>query len=263
MWDKMDHWDLVLPPSRPSAIELQKISSLIQRTPSDKPIAVLGSTPEFLDLLYELGRSNVYVLEKNMDFLQVVSRLRVYENREHVIEGDWLATLPNYAGQFSLILSDLTMGNIPYDDRKQFYELITTALAPGGLFYDKVLTHHGPNHRVGDLVKKYSQLPLNLLHVNYFSCEMLFCSELIETTEVVDSSRLYGELSHTITNKRVAAFVQGSKCITPEGCRWYYGRPWNLLESDYCPALSRMVVDDDEPGSPYYGRLKLFVLARS
>src|SRR5436309_1818556 len=128
-WALMQNWDLVLPPSRPSANQLAALRLHIEPLSRSKPVAILGSTPEFRDLLFESGFLNIHLLERNSKFLSEMSALRVYSTPETVIEGDWLETLPTLSGQFALILSDLVSGNIPYADRPRFYEYLSAALA--------------------------------------------------------------------------------------------------------------------------------------
>src|SRR6266446_1333624 len=261
-WDLMEHWDLVLPPSRPSALQLSNIRSLIKGIDRSKPVAVLGSTPEFRDLLFENGFESIHVLERNLRSLDRMSALRVYKNAETIVEGDWLTTLPRVKGKFSLILSDLTSGNIPYASRRKFYTLIAEALSIGGIFCDKVLTHPQPHIQLSSLVKKYDGLPLNLLYANHFSCEALFCSELLDIKQMVDSSLFYSILADRIKSERVLAFAQEAQRVTPVGGVWWYGRKWDELSSDYCHSLVLLSVDDDEPSSPYFQRLKFFVHTR-
>src|SRR5437868_2050771 len=107
-WALMEHWDLVLPPSRPSAHQLARIQRQIADIDRSEPVAILGSTPEFRDLLFENGFHDIYILERNLKFLTAMSEMRIYQNTEHMIEGDWLDTLPTFKTKFALILSDLT-----------------------------------------------------------------------------------------------------------------------------------------------------------
>jgi hypothetical protein len=258
-WNLMQHWDLVLPPSRPSATQLARIKSQIRDLDRSRPVAILGSTPEFRDLLFECGFQEIYVLEKHLRFLAAMSALRVYKNTERVIEGDWLTTLPTLKGKFALILSDLTSGNIPYNIRSQFYGLITRALTEGGLFCDKVLTHPGQHIPLSSLVEKYAELPLNLHYVNHFSCEALFCSELLDIERTVNSSLFYSILDERIQNERVRAFTKHAQKITPLGFVWWYGRKWEEVADSYCRELETIALHEDEPSSPYYGRLKMFL----
>src|SRR3989338_4842770 len=124
----MQNWVLVLPPSRPSALQLARIKETIQYLDRSFPVAVLGSTPEFRDLLCEGGFTNIYIMERNENFYKVMSKARIYQNPEHFVKGDWLKTLPQHKGMFAFILSDLTSGNVPYLCRSQFYNSITDSL---------------------------------------------------------------------------------------------------------------------------------------
>ena len=181
-----------------------------------------------------------------------------------MVRGDWLDSLPGYKNFFALILSDLTSGNLSYENRATFYSLISDALAPNGIFYDKVLTHNEHNIRFQDLVNKYSQLPLNLLFVNYFSSEMLFCSELLDINQTVDTSLFYSIIYDRVANRRIRAFTDQAKLkITPENCIWYYGRKWDDLKKDYCPKLELLSeYTEDDDASPYYGRLRFFTMQK-
>jgi hypothetical protein len=254
----MRNWDLVLPPSRPSSAQLSRIRSSVQKIDRSSPVAILGSTPEFRDLLFQCGFQEIYLLEKNLEFLDAMSAVRVYRNREHVVHGDWLDSLPAMSGKFSVILSDLTSGNVPYSERRLFYDLVADALTAGGLFHDKVLTHPIPHIPLPVLTEKYAHLPLNLLHVNHFSCEALFCSELLYIDETVDSSEFYSILEDQVTHERVRAFIKWAKRITPAGCLWWYGKQWDDLRIDYCKRLFETYSAEDDTDSPYYGRLRFF-----
>jgi hypothetical protein len=258
VWDLMQHWEYVLPPSRPSAAQLARIKFRIGDVDRSKPVAILGSTPEFRDLLFECGFGEIYLLERNLTFLGAMSALRIFKNTEHIVEGDWRTTLPLLKAKFAVVLSDLTSGNIPYADRAIFYEAISGALSPGGLFLDKVLTHRKPNISVDALFEKYSRLPVNLLYINHFSSEMLFCSELLEIKGVVDSTLFYELLDKRVRNARVRRFVNEAMKITPLGGQWWYGRNWDELQPTYCNHLTVLKTFDDEATSPYHGRLKFF-----
>lgn len=261
-WSVINNWHLVIPPSRPSLPQLDLTSQILSLLDRTEKVAVLGSTPEFRDLLYELGFGDVYIFEKNEKAHHMMTSLRIYQSAENLVVGDWLDSLEVYANHFSVVLSDLTMGNIKYEDRERFYKLVEGALVRRGFFIDKVLTHPIPHMPLESLAEKYSRAPLNLLHVNHFSCEMLFCSELLEIEEVVNTSLFYRILGERLQNERLRSFSHAAKRITPEHCVWYYGRHWEELSKTYCTGLKLITVDDDEIGSPYYGRLKHFILQK-
>ncbi len=261
-WDNIRTWEMVLPPSRPSSSQLGRIKEGLAGLDRNAQVAVLGSTPEFRDLLWECGFKHIFVLEKNRTFYEEVSSIRIYSNEEIVLWGDWLETLPGNAGRFAAVLSDLTSGNVPYTRRKNFYHVVGEALVNNGLFFDKVLTHPLPHLPVDSLLEKYSNLPLNLLHINYFSCEMFFCSDLLSLKDEVDSSLFYSIIQSRARNPRIQAFLKRAELITPKGCVWWYGRSWDMLKEEYCPTLRCLSVDNDDAESPYYGRLKFFTFVR-
>src|ERR671924_512788 len=91
-WDSMINWNFVLPPSRPSKWQLDWISSHVKNIDLSSPVAVLGSTPEFRDHLYELGFTSIFVFDKNLSFYQRMSKARIYQNDENFVHGDWLDT---------------------------------------------------------------------------------------------------------------------------------------------------------------------------
>ena len=86
-WDVMDHWNIVLPPSRPSAWYLSRIVECAQNIDHRAPVAVLGSTPEFRDLLHEQGFDSIYVFDRNVSFYERMCRARIYNNAERFVEG--------------------------------------------------------------------------------------------------------------------------------------------------------------------------------
>src|SRR5437763_12065759 len=140
-WSKIVEWHLVLPPSRPSAYHLAFFAKHLGGMDKHRPVAVLGSTPEFRDLLAKLHFSQIYVFDKSRTVYDRMNELKVFADRELFVEGHWLDTLPTFKNQFAAVLSDLTSGNIPYDQREEFYASISNTLAPDGMFVDKLLIH--------------------------------------------------------------------------------------------------------------------------
>jgi len=260
-WSLMKNWDLVIPPSRPSLEQLQYLTSFAKGINKANPVAVLGSTMEFRDLLYELEFKNIYVFDWNEKFHNQTSRTRVYNNKEIFIHGNWIDTLQNYQNRFSLILSDLTSGNIAYEYRAKFYLDIENALMEQGHFYDKLLIHDNLIN-INSLIRKYQTAPINNSSVNYFSCEFLFCSELLAPTKKVDTTKIYQQLIEMCDNLRIRKFIELCKVITPEGFVWYYGKTWNELKLDYCKTLIKINELEDFKTSPYFKRAKLFHLIK-
>lgn len=225
IWSSVSDWELVLPPSRPNAFQLDNIKNIIKNLPKKSNIAILGSTPEFRDLLFECGFYNIYIFDKSIDFFQKMSSQRIYNNSEVLITGDWVETLKKYDGHFDVILSDLTSGNVQYSKRKLFYKLIEKCLKKDGLFIDKYLTNEYGLLSLDEIENKYSHLPINLNTINDFSCEAIFCSELQEELQVVDTTQIYQLLYKRFSkNERIKKFVDLAHYITPDSCCWYYGK---------------------------------------
>ena len=72
MWDRIADWHLVLPPSRPDVLELRRIRAVIDKLERGTSIGILGSTPEFRDLVAEMGFVNVFVFDKNLAKLRAI-----------------------------------------------------------------------------------------------------------------------------------------------------------------------------------------------
>lgn len=258
-WDNMLQWEVVLPPSRPTEEELNRIIRNINSYDKKMPVAVLGSTPEFRDVLHYLNFSDIYIFDKSIDFYHQMSGLlprKVSENERFVL-GNWLETLPLYPQKFQFVLSDLTMGNLPYEERKNFYESIYYSLMLGGVFIDKVLAFDFQVPSLDDLFRKYEKLPINLRTINDFSSEVLFCSELVIKNQIVDSTKFYEIIRNGKYTEKIKLFAEKAKMITPEGFIWYYGKPWNELSPEYFSKYSSAIVyPEEEIKSPYYNRTK-------
>lgn len=260
-WNKMDQWEMVLPPSRPTIDELERIEDYIDKYSRSEPIAILGSTPEFRELLYRMGFQKRIVFDKSIDFYQRMSKLipTYVSDCEQLIVGDWLSTLPNYMGAFNVVLSDLTMGNVSYSNRNKFYKSIANMLAPGGTFIDKVLAFDFEVPTIDMLFAKYEKLPINLRTINDFSSEVLFCSELVSQRKKVDSTEIYGIIDCGCYSDKIKFFAKAARMITPEGFTWDYGIPWSELSSDYsCFYTEQISYSEENLTSPYYKRTKQF-----
>lgn len=260
-WNKMDQWEMVLPPSRPTRNELKRIEDYIDKYSRSKPIAILGSTPEFRELLYRMGFQKRFVFDKSIDFYQRMSKLmptRVADG-EQLVVGEWLSTLPNYMGMFVVVLSDLTMGNVSYSNRYNFYNAIANMLVPGGTFIDKVLTFDFETPTIDMLFAKYEQLPINLRTINDFSSEVLFCSEFVSQRKKVDSTEIYRMIDDGCYSDKIKFFSQAARIITPEGFTWDYGVRWSELSDTYGSFYTEQIsYPEEDPQSPYYKRTKQF-----
>lgn len=258
-WDKMHTWSDVLPPSRPDVWQLEIIENYLDNFDSDINIAVLGSTIEFVDLIIRKGKKNIYVFEKNKDFYLSQIKYRAFLDKEKLILGDWLNTLKEYEGYFNIILSDLTIGNVDYSSQKVFIERVSSALCKDGLFIDRILTHPFEKISLNSLFKKYEKLPLNLRTINDFSCEFIFCSELLDIKKMIDSTFFYETILNLSQNPQIHKLVEFSKQITPSNCIWWYGKEWSEIQLIYERYFNTFQIYDEPETSVYYKRVKLFI----
>ena len=260
-WKNMDQWRMVLPPSRPTVEELNRIERYIDNFDRTEPVAILGSTPEFRDLLSRMGFQKRFIFDKSVDFYQRMSKLLPLHTTdgELFVVGEWLDTLPNYVDLFRAILSDLTMGNISYENRYTFYKAIADALIPEGVFIDKVLAFDFQVPTIDELFHKYEHLPINLRTINDFSSEVLFCSELVSQRKQVDSTELYRLIDDGNYTDKIKYFSKAARMITPEGFTWDYGIPWSELSEVYASFFSNQIgYPNDDPESAYFKRTKQF-----
>ncbi len=185
-----------------------------------------------------------------------MTKLRTGSSEESLVEGDWRESLGARRGHYTALLSDLTGGNIPYEERSDFYRTIASALEDEGLFLDKCLTHPGPHENLADLLNKYEWEPVNWDTVNRFNCEVFFCSTLLENGERVDTSDFYRRLRKRPHGENVARILKMMLHVTPEGMLWYYGRKWTEIKMMYEKHLVAIDTLEEKSGSPYYRRMK-------
>ena len=260
-WDVFTTWQCVLPPSRPAEWQLEVIRNSIAN--SDKPkVAVLGATIEFRDLLAECNVSDIYIFENNHHYFKEISRYRKHRNKEVKIWGDWLKTLGQYPQFFDFILSDLTSGNISYDNRELFYSGVSGALKEDGLFIDRILTKPLPFIPIDFLIEKYRKMTITNRSINDFNCEVLFCSSLLENSDYkVDTSQFYDYLL-SLNIPIMTDFVKSCYLITPRDCVWWYSKDWDEEKTLYTKKFSIISEVPEPDHSAYAERAKLLLSKR-
>ena len=261
-WSTFERWDLVLPPNRPTDRFLKVVRDILERHSPPLRAAVLGSTPEFRDLLAQCGAMETIVFDRDLPFHRRTTEMTLPLTRttERLVLGDWLETLPDHEAAFDFLLSDLTAGNVPYSSRAQFYASIRRALRPGGIFVDRLLLHDFELLPLDRLDRKYRKRGRNLRSYNDFSSEYLFCSELLKGQESVDSSEFYGHLSQRFhDDEQLNALWHGAHLVTPEGAFWHYGRTASAVWEPLAHAFSRIRVLRDESRTVFSGKTRILL----
>jgi hypothetical protein len=263
-WADFHTWNLVLPPSRPSVEDLAVITKLAMSISRADPVAVMGSTPEFRDHLYRLGFIDVSVIDSNPSFHRSVSGLLTTPclQNETYLDRQWQEHFTQCEDRYSLVLSDLTLGNVPYVDRRQLYAGIWRSIKVGGYFVDKVLTNEGRLNRDEDIASCYSMMPLNLATLNNFNCEAIFCGDK-SVQGLLNAADIYAYLEERHeSDPTVLAFVRACPTITPPAMQWYYGLPWTDVQGDYMTQMKLLARVPQPTTSAYHEHAYQFLFLK-
>ncbi|MFA6146029.1 MAG: methyltransferase domain-containing protein [Patescibacteria group bacterium] len=139
-WKEMAKvWASYLPPAKPSKNEIKFWEKELKKLPIKKGInfkaLVLGSTPEFRDLLSKYKVDTTFVDINSDSARAMTSLLKLPKNpREKFVLSDWLH-MPFAKNSFDLVLSDSAQDNIKYSEFKPFFKNIFSILKPEGLWF--------------------------------------------------------------------------------------------------------------------------------
>jgi hypothetical protein len=261
-WAKFKTWQLVKPPSRPDKWQLEICRETLLNLSKLQNVAVLGSTIEYRDLLAELGGINVFVFDKNKNFYEYITKFTKQSLKETFVEGDWLETLKNYTGYFNVVLSDLTSGNISYDQRETFYQRIVRSMSEEAVFFDRLLAKPIPFLNLQELIKKYKKLSVSINTVNSFNCEVLFCSSLLDNAEQIVDSTVFYDYLLDLNIPQITNFVNACYDITPQDCVWWYSQPWDMERQLYNKYFYINREYEEPVQSEYFGRAKLLISSK-
>ena len=262
-WENFSGWHLVLPPSRPSVFELDRARAILCQRDRTTPIAVLGATPEYRDLLGRMGFTSVSVIDKNPSYLVGQSDFCPNARNENVIVQDWCAALSERAESFDIVFSHLTSGNIPYSLRQAFYEIISESLTRDGILVDTILTHSLGFHSAPRLIERFANCTVSLESVNRFNCEFVFCSSLIEQEGLVRPAASYAFAKSYTRSPTIHRLVDLCGRITPDDAVWFYGRPWPTELAIIEKYLRVVECFDQMPYGPYHGNSFQFIMKKA
>ena len=263
-WSKFVNWSCVLPPNRPGPEFLRIVQKELERLPTNARIAVLGSTPEFRDSILSAGRFDSLVFDKSAAFYQLMSEHMLYpkETPENLVYGDWLQTLKDFENYFDLVLSDLTWGNIPFNQQEQFGSIVAESLRSGGRLIDRVLVHRR-FLKLADLNDSFACQPLNLITLNNFISQWLFCSELISEYGLVDVSAFLDRVLASRFHPSIHTLARKVEVVTPRGNVWFYSPDLNNFDNFYYPNLKTIDCFGEPLQSAFAGFVFTYILERS
>jgi SAM-dependent methyltransferase len=262
-WHKFGTWQLVLPPNRPGLQQVRLIDRAIREVPRDARVAILGTTIEYLDLLYRRGFRQVACIERSPAFHDRLATLRVSPPFEELIVGDWLQVLPNMRGKFDLILSDFTLGNVHESRQADFLRHVGEALSPPGRFIDRVLTYGKPSLPYAAMAGLFEGRPMNLVTANEFNSRWLFCGPRVRDLHVVDTTATYDWTLDNFDLPSIRWLIQVCELVSPRGQVWYYGRPWEEVAKEYRQIFKPVAIYQEQRGSAYWGWAQLIDSVRA
>ncbi|MDD2646997.1 MAG: class I SAM-dependent methyltransferase [Patescibacteria group bacterium] len=137
-WKTMAHlWASYAPPAKPSPIEInffeQYLKKMLKKNKSLKAL-VLGSTPEFRDLLAKY-KVDTTVVDNNPIYIKAMAQLTKRHNpKERTIISDWL-TMSFKPNTFDLVLSDSAQDNIKFSEFFKLLNLLYKILKPTGCWF--------------------------------------------------------------------------------------------------------------------------------
>jgi hypothetical protein len=228
-----------------------RLSRLIRGLSKSSRIAVLGTTVEYLDLVYQLGFRNVVCIDKSPAFRKAVTSLRWSPEYESLVVGDWLEVLPRHLREFDLILSDLTLGNIDYGQQREFAQRMAESLTYDGRVIDRILTYRSPSPSYQSLFAYFVKRPTNLVEANTFNARWLFCGERVRECELVDTSATYDWTAEAFSHPAIHQLLKQCTELSPRDVVWHYGRAWGRVSQEYFRGL-RQVSEFPEPRSSVY-----------
>ncbi len=242
--DLVDRWLHYLPPCRPDDEDLAtiRVGATIGTRRGGPHVLILGSTPEFRDLALTLDPARVVVVDQNPRMIQAMQQLQRSPNPAEVqVVADWFDFLPQNPRSFDIVLSDLTQGNIPYDERSTFYSRVSASMRVGGLFFDRVFRydHLSRLYSIEEIRSAHAQLAEhNSRDLNRLLFRLL-ASEPVRHEVHRPAEQLYEELLEGHPSTSLRHQVEDLRhLMAPDSVLWRYGRDWEMVRTAYTPHLS-------------------------
>lgn len=256
-WDRQLRWHLYLPPGRPSDLHLSCFRSHLRNASSRTGrVCVLGSTPELCDLIIEEGWK-LTIIDRSESFHQLVQSLRVYPHTGTFINEDWTDALKRHVGAFDLVLGDLVLGNIPYNERRKFLSLVSQSLVDNGVYVEKILTCEAPRLTPDELAGIYKPRALNIQTINDFANAAFFRSTLQDPKEVIIPEKMFTTYkSMWFRDRRLSFLLKSAYELFPPNAAWFYGEPWHIVKRNYDDCFDgSIVLSEQDRRSPFCGNL--------
>lgn len=155
-------WGKYPSPVRPGlemSVYKKTIENIIKNNPKAK-ILILGSTPEFRDLLLKFNISPI-CCDMNPEVHKALKRLMKDKGKEKLIKSDWLKLKTNK--EYDLIIGHNVINMIPNKKVDLFIKNVSSCLKKGGYFLDRLELRPLKNEKIDPIAgfKKYRKKRIN------------------------------------------------------------------------------------------------------
>lgn len=155
-------WRKYPPPVRPSRVEQKFYENYIVKTLKKNPkarILILGSTPEFRDLILKHGSTPI-CCDLNPEVFNTLKSLMKRRGKEKFILSNWLK-LKN-KNKFDLIIGHQVFNMLPLNRQALLARAIAKNLKAGGLFVHSIVMKSKKRFNVLNGFKRYRRLSKKL-----------------------------------------------------------------------------------------------------
>lgn len=122
-------WKHTYPPCQPSPSELQIIERYVKELNGNPKVLILGSTPQFRDLLLKHGLKPTCV-DYNRTNFHILKRMMKQRGKEKLIISDWREM--ELDEDYDLVLGDLSFQMVPLGDNEKIFRILRGALTEDG-----------------------------------------------------------------------------------------------------------------------------------
>jgi hypothetical protein len=225
MWSRFKNWHCVLPPNRPTVQNLNLVKSVVA-SETDPKVLVLGSTVEYRAMLSSLG-SNVTIVDKHREFYDYTQEFVVSNERESMIEADWLDFLDGSQVKFDIILSHFTRGNVPFEYQADFHKLLAASTNPSGIIVDRLLHYRSGLSTPEEIRARFKVNHATIWEANDLNCYGIFRNPMIAEIGSIDASQFYEFLDSMGGQIKSLANI-AREFVTPTDAVWDYdGTYWD------------------------------------
>jgi|GEM_PF-3333334 len=208
-------WAKMQPPARPNLDEQRFYEAIIKKVIKNNPkakILILGSTPEFRDILIK-NKITPICCDINYDVFRSLRIIMKRHGQEHFILSDW--TKLNLKQKFDLILGHQVINMLPFKKQSKLIQAVYNHLSLGGVFVQSVVLRANQDKNISllssfkryrKLGKKFEKFVFSIIHPDL----LLSISKRIGTYSPKDCLNIVERLykSHKINREERDAYFK-------------------------------------------------------